>query len=46
MARTDLTTAVQLVKGNHGFRAGVDVMHYHVIPGSKLALYAVVPGMF
>jgi hypothetical protein len=43
---TDPTRFVQLPNGNDGLPADVGVLHYHGIRGSKLALDAVVSGMF
>jgi hypothetical protein len=37
---------VQLPNGNDGLPADVGVLHYHSIRGSKLALDAVVSGLF
>jgi hypothetical protein len=37
---------VQLPNGNDGLPADVGVLHYHGIRGSKLALNAVVSGLF
>jgi hypothetical protein len=43
---TDPTMLVQLPNGNDGLPADVGVLHYHGIRGSKLALDAVVSGLF
>jgi hypothetical protein len=43
---TDPTMLVQLPNGNDGLPADVGVLHYHDIRGSKLALDAVVFGLF
>jgi hypothetical protein len=43
---TDPTMLVHLPNGNDGLPADVDVLHYHGIRGSKLALDAMVSGMF
>jgi hypothetical protein len=40
----DLTMSAILPNGNDGLLAGVGVLHYHVIRGSKHALDAVVFG--
>jgi hypothetical protein len=40
------TMLVQLPNGNDGLPADVGVLHYHGIRGSKLALDAVVSGLF
>jgi hypothetical protein len=40
------TMLVQLPDGNDGLPADVGVLHYHGILGSKLALDAVVSGLF
>jgi hypothetical protein len=43
---THPTMLVQLPNGNDGLPADVGVLHYHGIRGSKLALDAVVSGLF
>jgi hypothetical protein len=43
---TDPTTLGQLPNRNDGLPADVGVLHYHGIRGSKLALDAVVSGLF
>jgi hypothetical protein len=43
---TNPTLLVQLPNGINGLPADVGVLHYHSIRGSKLALDAVVPGLF
>jgi hypothetical protein len=43
---THPTMLAQLPNGNDGFPADVGVLHYHGIRGSKLALDAVVSGLF
>jgi hypothetical protein len=43
---TDPTMLVQLPNGNDGLPADVGVLYYHGIRGSKLALDAVVSGLF
>jgi hypothetical protein len=43
---TDPTMLVQLPNGNDALPAYVGVLHYHGIRGSKLALDAVVSGLF
>jgi hypothetical protein len=43
---TNPTMLVQLPNGNNGLPADVCVLHYHGIRGSKLALDAVVSGLF
>jgi hypothetical protein len=43
---TDPTMFVQLHNGNDGLPVDVGVLHYHGIRGSKLALDAVVSGLF
>jgi hypothetical protein len=40
------TMLVQLRNGNDGLPADVGILHYHGIGGSKLALDAVVSGLF
>jgi hypothetical protein len=45
-ALTDPTMLVQLPCGNDGLPADVGILHYYGIRGSKLALDAVVSGMF
>jgi hypothetical protein len=40
------TMLVQLPNGNDGLPSDVDVFHYHGIRSSKLALDAVVSGLF
>jgi hypothetical protein len=42
----DPTMLVQLPNGTDGLPADVGVLHYHGIRGSKLALGAVVSGLF
>jgi hypothetical protein len=42
----DPTMLVQLPNGNDGLPADVSVLHYHGFRGSKLALDAVVSGLF
>jgi hypothetical protein len=43
---TDPTMLVQLPNNNDDLPADVGVLHYHGIRGSKLALNAVVSGLF
>jgi hypothetical protein len=43
---TDPTMLVQLPNGNDGLPADVGVLHYHGIRSSKLAIDAVVSGVF
>jgi hypothetical protein len=43
---TDPTMLVQLPNDNDGLPADVVILHYHGIRGSKLALDAVVSGLF
>jgi hypothetical protein len=43
---SDFTMLVQLPNGNDGLPADVGVLHYHGIRGSKLALDAVISGLF
>jgi hypothetical protein len=43
---TDPTMLVQLPNGNDGLLADVGVLHHHFFQGSKLALDAVVSGLF
>jgi hypothetical protein len=43
---TNPTRLVQLPNGINGLPADVGVLHYHSIRGSKIALDAVVPGLF
>jgi hypothetical protein len=43
---TDPTMLVHLPNGNDGLPADVRVLHFHGIRGSKLALHAVVSGLF
>jgi hypothetical protein len=43
---TDPAMLAQLPNGNDGFPADMGVLHYHGIRGSKLALDAVVSGLF
>jgi hypothetical protein len=45
-ALMDPTMLVQFPNGNDGLPAGVGVLHYHGIRGSKLALDAVAYGLF
>jgi hypothetical protein len=46
MVLTDPTMSAQLPKVNDGLPADVGVLHYHGIRASKLALDAVVSGLF